>query len=84
VRRLNLTANVCFNHRMIFGTCNPSAGLILERQSLFHKSEPPKLESKPLSRLTKHPAEDRYRLSPMEQRFTIVDRRSHFIPRILR
>jgi hypothetical protein len=28
LRRLNRTVNVCFNHYMIVGNCNPSVGLI--------------------------------------------------------
>jgi hypothetical protein len=62
----------------------PIGGLDIERQPLFHKSKPPKLEDEALPRFTKHLTEDRYRLPPPEQRFTVIDRRPYFVPRILR
>jgi hypothetical protein len=51
---------------------------------IFLKPKPPELENETLPRLTKHPAKDRYRLPPPEQRLTVIDRRPHFIPRIPR
>jgi hypothetical protein len=62
----------------------PIGGFDIERQPFFLKSKPPKLEGKVLSRLAKHPAEDRYRLPPPEQGFTVIDRRPNLIPCVLR
>jgi hypothetical protein len=62
----------------------PIGGLDVEQQPFFHKSKPPKLEGKALPRLAEYPAEDRYRLPPPEQRFTVIDRRPNLIPRISR
>jgi hypothetical protein len=68
------------NRRKLQPVCRPD----IERQLLFHKSKPPKLEGEALPRLAEYPAEDRYCLPPPKQRFAIVDRRPYFIPRILR
>jgi hypothetical protein len=65
------------------GKLQPIGGPDVERQALFHKDKPPKLEIEALPRLAKHPAEDRYRLPSPEQRFTVVDHRPHLIPGIL-
>jgi hypothetical protein len=63
---LKRTGNLCFNNCTIAGIYNSSVGLILERQPLFLKSESTKLEGKALSRLAKHPVEDRHHLPPPE------------------
>jgi hypothetical protein len=68
---------------MIAGICNPSAGLIVERQPFFLKPKAAKFADEALPYLAKHPAEDRYRLPPLEQRFTVVDRRPDLIPCVL-
>jgi hypothetical protein len=56
----------------------------VERQPFFLKPKPPKLESKALPCLAKHLTEDRYRLSPPEQRFTVINRLPYLVPHILR
>jgi hypothetical protein len=59
------------------------------RKRLLHplhdrrKPQPAKLEGKALSRLTKYPAENRYRLPPPEQGLAVIDRRPHLIPGII-
>jgi hypothetical protein len=62
---------------------HPVLRLDVERQPLFLKPEPPKLEGEELPRLAKRSTEDRYRLPSPKQRLTIVDRCPHFIPSIL-
>jgi hypothetical protein len=69
---------------MIAGSCNPSARSDIERQPFFFKPKLAKLEGELPPRFAKHPAEDRYRLPPPEQRFTVVNRRPNLVPRILR
>jgi hypothetical protein len=63
---------------------HPIGGLDVERQPFLLKPEPPKLENKAPPRLAKHPAEDRYRLPPSEQRFAVIHRCPNLVPRILR
>jgi hypothetical protein len=62
----------------------PVGGLDIERQLLFPKGKPPKLEGEALPRLTEYPAGDRYRLPPPEQRLAVIDCRPNLVPRILR
>jgi hypothetical protein len=61
----------------------PAGGPDIERQPPFHKSNPPKLEGKAPPRFAKNLSEDRYRLPPPEQRFTVIDRHPDLVPGIL-
>jgi hypothetical protein len=60
----------------------PIGGLNIERQPFFLKPKPASFEGEAPPRLAKHPAEDRYCLPPPEQRFTLIDRCPHLVPRI--
>jgi hypothetical protein len=55
----------------------------IDRQPFFLKLEPPKIEGDAFPHLTRHLAEDCYRLPPPEQRLTVIDRCPDLIPGVL-
>jgi hypothetical protein len=61
----------------------PIGGFNIERQPFFLKPKPAKFEDKAPPRLAKHPVEDRRRLPPPEQGFTVIDCRPYLIPGVL-